>query len=141
MIPGLLAQDVAQSLREFIVTGFETDTWPFAGKFEQLVHGQNNGEAFIKGPYVSISLPFAKETDRTDFFKGFKTEHSPFVHQQQSWQRLQSKGDPKSTIVATGTGSGKTECFLYPLLDHCQRNPGSGIKAIVIYLIISRTKD
>ncbi len=26
MIPSLLAQDVAKSLREFIVTGFETDT-------------------------------------------------------------------------------------------------------------------
>ncbi|VAW63714.1 hypothetical protein MNBD_GAMMA09-2031 [hydrothermal vent metagenome] len=45
MIPDLLAQDVAQSLREFIVTGFETDIWPFSGKFEQLVNTTNNGEA------------------------------------------------------------------------------------------------
>ena len=44
------------------------------------------------------------------------------------------RGDKsKSTIIATGTGSGKTECFLYPLLDHCKRNPEPGIKAIVIY--------
>lgn len=41
MIPGLLAQDVAKSLREFIVTGFETDTWLFAGKFEKLVNTTN----------------------------------------------------------------------------------------------------
>lgn len=133
MIPGLLAQDVAKSLREFIITGFETDTWPFAGKFEQLVNTHNEGEAFIKGPYVSINLPFAKSTERKDFFSGFETEHSPFVHQQQAWTSLRSGGAEKSTIVATGTGSGKTECFLYPLLDHCQRNPAPGIKAIVIY--------
>ena len=38
MIPALLADDVAQSLREFIITGFETNTWPFAGKFEHLVN-------------------------------------------------------------------------------------------------------
>jgi DEAD/DEAH box helicase domain-containing protein len=133
MIPGLLAQDIAKSLREFIVTGFETDTWPFAGKFEQLVSSYNNGEAFIKGPYVSISLPFAKETDRKDFFSGFNTTHSPFVHQQRAWDRLRSDKFPKSTLVATGTGSGKTECFLYPLLDHCQRNPKPGVKAIIIY--------
>jgi DEAD/DEAH box helicase domain-containing protein len=133
MIPGLLSQDVSRALREFIVTGFETDTWPFAGKFERLVQAQNDGEAFLKGPYVSISLPFAKETDRTDFFPGFRTEHSPFVHQQQAWQRLRSGDSPGSTIIATGTGSGKTECFLYPLLDHCLRNPGPGIKAVVIY--------
>jgi len=143
MIPGLLAQDVARSLREFIITGFETDTWPFASKFEQLVNShssssqdaslQDNGDAFIKGPYVSISLPFAKTTDRKDFFSEFETEHSPFVHQQQAWESLRSSGKPKSTIVATGTGSGKTECFLYPILDHCLRNPKPGIKAIVIY--------
>jgi DEAD/DEAH box helicase domain-containing protein len=38
--------------------------------------------------------------------------------------------------VATGTGSGKTECFLLPLLDHCrlEHAEGSrGIKAILIY--------
>jgi DEAD/DEAH box helicase domain-containing protein len=133
MIPSLLAQDVAQSLREFIITGFETNTWPFSGKFEELVHTHKNGEAFIKGPYVSINLPFAKKTDKRNFFNGFETEHSPFVHQQKSWERLASGKDPKSTIVATGTGSGKTECFLYPLLDHCQRNSKPGIKAIIIY--------
>lgn len=133
MLPGLLAQDVAESLKEFIITGFETDTWPFAGKFEKLVSGDSNGSSFIKGPYVSLSLPFAKKTSRKDAFKGFETEHSPFVHQQQAWDRLQSDKSGKSTIVATGTGSGKTECFLYPLIDHCQRNPQQGIKAIVIY--------
>lgn len=148
MIPGLLAQDVAKSLREFIVTGFETDTWPFAGKFEQLVNAhsaasqdsafENSGDAFIKGPYVSISLPFAKNTDRRDFFPTFETEHSPFVHQQDAWSNLRSaaagqKAKPKSTIVATGTGSGKTECFMYPLLDHCLRNTKPGIKAIIVY--------
>ena len=133
MIPGLLAQDVAKSLREFIVTGFETDTWPFTGKFEELVNTHKKGEAFIKGPYVSIGLPFLKITSTRDFFSGFNTEHSPFAHQQQAWSHLVSRGKPKSTLVATGTGSGKTECFLYPLLDHCQHHSKPGIKAIVIY--------
>jgi len=36
--------------------------------------------------------------------------------------------------VATGTGSGKTECFLYPILDHCYQHRGEpGVKAILIY--------
>ena len=38
-----------------------------------------------------------------------------------------------STLVATGTGSGKTESFLYPILDHCKNVGRRGIKAIVIY--------
>jgi DEAD/DEAH box helicase domain-containing protein len=38
--------------------------------------------------------------------------------------------------VATGTGSGKTECFLLPLLAHCRQEHAQGsrgIKAILIY--------
>ena len=132
MIPGLLAQDIAQSLREFITTGFETDTWPFSGKFEALVSKSDDGDAFVKGPYVSIGLPFLKNTERLDFFSSFATEHSPFAHQELAWSRLNG-ARPKSTIVATGTGSGKTECFLYPLLEHCSVNSGPGIKAIIIY--------
>jgi len=141
MIPGLLAQDVAQSLREFIVTGFETDTWPFSGEFENLVNSANSGEAFIKGPYVSIALPFAKKLDNLNFFTSFATEYSPYVHQQTAWECLRSDKSPKSTLVATGTGSGKTECFLYPLLDHCQRHTKPGIKAIVIYPMNALAND
>lgn len=43
---------------------------------------------------------------------------------------------PSSTLIASGTGSGKTECFLYPVLEHCrqQRAEGRrGIKVILIY--------
>lgn len=38
--------------------------------------------------------------------------------------------------MATGTGSGKTECFLLPLLEHCRQQHAQGtrgIKAILIY--------
>jgi superfamily II DNA/RNA helicase len=64
--------------------------------------------------------------------------YDPYLHQLQAWQRLSSRdgAEPQATIVTTGTGSGKTECFLYPALDHCyralQRGEG-GIKAIILY--------
>ena len=33
-----------------------------------------------------------------------------------------------------GTGSGKTECFLWPILDYCRRHAGEeGVKAILVY--------
>ena len=133
MIPGLLANEVAAALREFIVTGFETETAPFAGEFRRLVVEQQEGEAFIKGPYVSLGLPFLQGQAGRDFFSAFPTEFPPFAHQEQAWQRLASDRQAANTLVATGTGSGKTECFLYPVLDHCQRVGGRGIKAIVIY--------
>lgn len=133
MIPGLLASEVAAALKEFIVTGYETETSPFKGEFRRLVEEQQEGEAFIKGPYVSVGLPFLTGSSGKDFFAGFETEYPPYAHQEQAWQRLASDRQAANTLVATGTGSGKTECFLYPVLDHCQRSSEKGIKAIVIY--------
>lgn len=133
MIPGLLATEVAAALREFIVTGFETETAPFKGEFRRLVEEQQDGEAFLKGPYVSVGLPFLIGSAGRDFFSSFATEHPPYAHQELAWQRLASDRRAANTLVATGTGSGKTECFMYPVLDHCQRAAEPGIKAIVIY--------
>ncbi len=76
---------------------------------------------------------FEQGTAGTDFFPDIKTTFPPYLHQQQAFERLRSDQQAHSTIIAIGTGSGKTECFLYPLLDHCQRNPGPGIKTIIIY--------
>jgi len=60
VIPGLLASEVAAALCEFIVTGFETETAPFSGEFRCLVEEQQDGEAFLKSPYVSIGLPLVQ---------------------------------------------------------------------------------
>lgn len=130
MLPSLLAHEIHEGLKNFIVTGFETPTPFFNGIFTRFV--QEPG-IFCKGPYLSLNLPFLPGTIGRDYFSGFKTIHPPHAHQQKAWDRLRSDRTPQPTLVATGTGSGKTECFLYPLLDHCQRNPGPGIKAIVIY--------
>jgi len=42
--------------------------------------------------------------------------YDPYLHQLQAWQRLSTRdgATPLATLVTTGTGSGKTECFLYP---------------------------
>lgn len=144
MYPSLITQDIEQALKEFIVTGFETETPHFKGKFHSLMHTDAHGEAFFKGPYVSIGLPFYKDPNATRaFFPSFHTEHAPFAHQETAWQRLRSDGDysPQPTLVATGTGSGKTECFLYPLLSHCLGQGGPGIKAIIIYPMNALASD
>jgi ATP-dependent helicase YprA (DUF1998 family) len=47
-------------------------------------------------------------------------------------------------LVATGTGSGKTECFLYPLIDGLLRDPKlhePGVRAILIYPLNALATD
>ncbi|MCD7854253.1 MAG: DEAD/DEAH box helicase [Clostridiales bacterium] len=44
--------------------------------------------------------------------------------------------------MATGTGSGKTECFLYPILEYCYRHRRErGIKALIIYPMNALASD
>ncbi|MBI4871606.1 MAG: DEAD/DEAH box helicase [Candidatus Riflebacteria bacterium] len=47
----------------------------------------------------------------------------------------------RNLLVASGTGSGKTECFLLPILDDILREPGPGVRAIVIYPLNALAND
>ena len=46
------------------------------------------------------------------------------------------------TVVATGTGSGKTEAFLMPIIDHCLRVAAPDtLKAILVYAMNALAND
>ena len=51
----------------------------------------------------------------------------------------------KTTLVSTGTGSGKTECFLYPVISKCLtlRDAGApaGISAVIVYPMNALAED
>src|SRR5690606_5833475 len=97
--------------------------------------------AVIKGPYLSFGLPFRTAPDNVPLpFEHIDLPYRPYVHQFKAFQRLTGP-NPQPTLVATGTGSGKTECFMYPILEHCARFPGRGVKAIVIYPMNALAQD
>jgi hypothetical protein len=62
----------------------------------------------------------------------------PYAHQVESWTHLCGP-EPASVIISSGTGSGKTECFLCALLDHLllDSNGGSrrltGVRGLMLY--------
>lgn len=130
MIPSVLSSQVRQGIEDFLQTTFPITTPFFHGIIERLL---NEDGAVFKGPYLSIQLPFRPGLVGKDYFPQVPLSFHPYLHQEQAFDRLSGES-PRSTIVATGTGSGKTECFLYPLLDYCLRHRGEpGIKAIIIY--------
>lgn len=62
----------------------------------------------------------------------------PFTHQLASWRSLLEK--KHSVVVTSGTGSGKTECFMVPVLDDLYREyrdtgskPLVGVRALFLY--------
>ncbi|KPA18781.1 heavy metal transporter CzcA [Candidatus Magnetomorum sp. HK-1] len=130
MIPSVLAQHVEQGVKDFLKTTFPITTPFFANILETFLN--EPGQVF-KGPYLDIQLPFQKGNGGPDYFPNLPMPFQPHLHQEKAFDRL-SGTNPKATIVATGTGSGKTECFLYPILNYCYEHRGEpGIKAILIY--------
>ncbi len=63
----------------------------------------------------------------------FPKKRNPYKHQLDSWKALLNK--EKSIAVTTGTGSGKTECFMLPVLQDIHKNCRNqeGINAIFLY--------
>ena len=64
--------------------------------------------------------------------------YPPYEHQYQSWNTLLNEtapnGKPMSICVTTGTGSGKTECFMMPLVYDLERSGKSGeVQALFLY--------
>lgn len=134
MLPALLAQDTRDQVISFLETTF---SFRVPAVWEGLQCFLNDAQdGLFKGPYISLELPYRK-ADAVDVIPlMIKPSFLPYQHQADAWIRLSSNqdGGPLHTLVTTGTSSGKTECFFFPVLDHCwQQRQRKGIKAIILY--------
>jgi len=136
---------------------YQLTTYPFA---DERLHAQmrlllnlehTRNTPLMKGPFISLSKAFKKGAAIADLVKeGVLHPHMAqlaphehaYGHQERAWRAL-SAG--RTTIVATGTGSGKTECFLYPVISHCLklRDQGApdGIVAVLVYPMNALAED
>ncbi len=67
----------------------------------------------------------------------YRFDYPAYAHQVEAWMHLLAK-EPRSVLVSSGTGSGKTECFLVPMLDDLAREVDvrgrlSGVRALMLY--------
>lgn len=64
---------------------------------------------------------------------GMTRDRRPYAHQLAAWRA--TLAERRSCLVTAGTGAGKTECFLVPIIDDLLRNPkrGGGVRAILVY--------
>ena len=136
MIPSTVAADVTTALRDFLATAFGPSNGSLGTVMDDFLAVGGN---LAKGPHLSIDLPFQRSSECGEPFPATPLGFVPYRHQRTTFDRL---ADGQSTVIATGTGSGKTECFLYPVLDHCRRQAGNpGVKAILIYPMNALASD
>ncbi len=135
MIPAIVADELRATLLDYLETTFSFQDVAVAEALQRFLTDPKHG--IFKGPYLRLQLPFRRaEATEAQKVLDIAPLFIPYVHQITAFERLTGKDNhqPQNTLVTTGTSSGKTECFLYPVLDHCHRHAGRpGIKAIVLY--------
>lgn len=136
MYPSLLADEAKDAVTEYLSTTFALADDDARAALESFLLDRDSG--IFRGPYLRVRTPFRPVSD------GWRSPldwqpagFQPHQHQARAFERLGTRESPaQPTIVTTGTGSGKTEAFLYPMLDHAARAKArgeTGIKAVVLY--------
>ena len=114
-------------------------------------------EGLTKGPYLEITPPYAtgatireliEQGTLTDRFARFASDTFPldrpvYKHQETAITQITAG---RNAIVATGTGSGKTEGFLIPILNHLQKEASAGgltpgVRALLLYPMNALAND
>lgn len=148
LLPLAQAMSIKHSLLDYLGTTFALADPDARRVLDEFLQHPDTG--MFRGPYVRLRLPFRPAApgwrNSLEWYEGF----TPYGHQAAAFERLSSYGltpkrpRPLPTLVTTGTGSGKTEAFLYPILDHVQRAKRNGItgtKAIVLYPMNALAND
>lgn len=136
---------------------YQLTTYPFA---DTNLHSQmrtllnleeTRATPLMKGPYISLSRSFRKGSVISKLVsEGLFHPHianlapypNVYGHQESAFRAI---AEGKTTLVSTGTGSGKTECFLYPIISKClqlrDENAPEGIVAVIVYPMNALAED
>lgn len=108
MLPSIFAKEIQKGIGDYIETTFPMINEPFKGSMQNLLETK---DSIYRESYISMHLPFRVASKMPTCFEAIHPEYPPYVHQQKAFDRL-TGDDGRSTLAATGTGSGKTECFM-----------------------------
>lgn len=136
---------------------YQLSTYAFAdaglyGQMRELLNLEHTRNTpLMKGPYISLSRTFqqgatldvlVKEGLLHPHIKQLSPYPAAYLHQEQAFRAIHAG---KPTLVATGTGSGKTECFLLPIISRCLQlrdaDDAAGVTAVIVYPMNALAED
>ena len=141
LLPVEGARHIEDGISEYLTTSFSLADSATANALRDFLLDTEHG--MFHGPYVRTRLPYAPATDWESILPWLPSWFKPYKHQADAFRRLAGES-PEPTLVVTGTGSGKTEAFLYPIINYCLSHPEAGkpgIKAIILYPMNALAND
>lgn len=158
--PIVASDNIKQSYVDYITTSFDIADKEYAKELRI----QLEKEGFVaKGPYLDVSgsyktgeslsqliasgiasREFAELEPVAEKKRELKLERPLYLHQVEA---LKKAAAGNNLVVTTGTGSGKTECFLLPILHSLlkEKEVGTlsvnGVRAIIIYPMNALAND
>lgn len=146
------SNDIANKYRRYLNTMFDISDVDYKRIFEKEL--QDN-RAFEKGPFLDVTNSFYKGRSvkqlikdsvlSADFKYITRLYNIPQLHYHQE-EALIKAISGENLIVSTGTGSGKTECFLIPVINELMREKEAGtlddgVRALIIYPMNALAND
>jgi superfamily II DNA/RNA helicase len=119
----------------------ELDKLNFAsGPYLECVDAFTQGKSLQQLVAEGLLSPSFKDLLKRD---RVQYERPLFLHQEQA---IRVADYDKNMVVTTGTGSGKTECFLYPILDHLLKQDSDGtlnpgVRVLLLYPMNALAND
>ncbi len=147
-------EQIDRAYRSYLISTFRGSHPERAREFESTIRAAE----LTKGPFLEASAPFeqgctvrelVEEGLLSDLFLRFDEESFPIersLHRHQE-TAIRKAVDGRNLIVATGTGSGKTEAFLLPILNGLFREIESGsiaragVRALLLYPMNALAND
>ena len=145
MLPLHQAYEVRTAVLEYIKATFHFKDAEVGNAFYRFIEDEKNG--LFKGPYVSLKTPFIKASDDEEIPLDIQPAFRPHRHQIEAFNKLTTHNGhhPEPMLLTTGTGSGKTECFLFPILDYVYQmnrvERRKGVKVIIMYPMNALASD
>lgn len=152
--PIVYTEKVVRSFLKYQLSAYPfTDPRLLAQMRELLSMDRVRQTPLLRGPYISLSRGFREGASiqqliEDQVFHPHMRQIIPagishvYGHQERAIRAVAAR---KTTLVSTGTGSGKTECFLYPIISRClqlkdAKSP-SGICAVIVYPMNALAED
>ncbi len=152
MNPLHLAHEIEERYRRYLKTTFYFRDPQFRKSFEEAL----DSGRLSNGPYLEATLVFQRGNIPRDLFpdllgfqpdegflKAVQGDRALYRHQEESIRRV---AEGYNMVLATGTGSGKTEAFLLPILLHLYRQFQAGmldpgVRALILYPMNALAND